>query len=70
MSFIEPTTRVVRAPNISGVSPTAIFKDTCTVEDVLFAYTRAKAANKLRDVGTASVPSSVRSQITRVPYVR
>lgn len=70
MSFIEPTTRVIRAPSIDGASPTALIKDTCTVEDVLFAYTRAKAASKLRDVGAPNTPVSVRLQITRVPYVR
>ena len=70
MSFIEPGTKVIRPSNGDNTAPVVLIKDTCTVEDVLFAYTRAKAVSKKTGSGDVVVPSSIRLQITRVPYVR
>ena len=69
MSFIEPGTKVIR-PSSSDSAPIVLIKDTCTVEDILFAYARAKAASKRKDALPFQVPAASRLQITRVPYVR
>lgn len=70
MSFVEPGTKVIRPSSSGGSSPVVLIKDTCTVEDVLFAYTRAKAASKRGNIEPFQVPAASRLQITRVPYVR
>ena len=70
MSFVEPGTRVIRPSSSADTTPVVLVKDTCTVEDVLFAYTRAKAVSKKNGASDIEIPSSVRLQITRVPYVR
>jgi hypothetical protein len=48
-----------------------IIKDTVTVEDIALTYARTAAVNKLgTDAIKPNIPANIRSQITRVPYVR
>jgi hypothetical protein len=70
MSYIESTTRVIRAPGDPQSSSTILVKDTYTVEDILYLTARRAATAKVREVNDFTTPTSAIAQITRVPHVR